>query len=414
MARAKIVVGANFGDEGKGRVVDYLAHTTSKPIVVRHNGGAQAGHTVIVDNYRHVFSHIGAGTLRGAPTFLSRFFVVNPGNFLNESNRLHAEWNPPSGLPPVFVDQRAILTTPYDVLFNQFLEQTRGNHRHGSCGIGINEAVTRSQTQFATHVSDLNDLVALDSKIDAIYMSYLYQRTQQLGFDFTDFSLWLAKKQISHKHLKINYLLQCHDFSRITSIQPQSIIDKYDTIIFEGAQGLLLDEDHYWFPHVTRSKTGSTNAVTILDELGICAAEVYYVTRPYLTRHGAGPLPFECEKPFPEIVDNTNITNEYQGSLRFAPINLDLLGETILSDIIKNEGRGVTLTPRLFVTCADQLQTVYDEWGTADCPYVQDKQLKHCYKGDMLEIMSRVYKFDVVNVSLAPCVDSLGLNVTSL
>ena len=412
MARAKIVVGANFGDEGKGRVVDYLAHTTSKPIVVRHNGGAQAGHTAIVDNYRHVFSHIGAGTLQGAPTFLSRFFVVNPGNFLREFNRLRTEWNPPSGLPPIFVDQRAVLTTPYDILINQYLEHTRGNDRHGSCGIGINETVTRCQTQFATYVSDLNDLVALDDKLDAIYTQYTYQRIKQLGFDYTDFSLWLAEKQISHKHIKINYLLQCHDFSRLTSIEHQSIIDKYDTIIFEGAQGLLLDEDHYWFPHVTRSKTGSINAVTILNELNIKFADIYYVTRPYLTRHGAGPLPFECEKPFPEIVDETNITNEYQGSLRFAPINLDLLNETIVNDIVKNESRGVELTPRLFITCGDQTQTFYDEWATANCPYIQDGQLKLCYRGDLIEIMSRAYKFDVVNVSFAPGIDS-RLNVTS-
>ena len=79
--RARVVIGSNFGDEGKGLTVDYLCHQGAG-VVVRFNGGAQAGHTVCLDRLRHVFSHFGSGTLRGVPTYLSQFFIVNPIMFV--------------------------------------------------------------------------------------------------------------------------------------------------------------------------------------------------------------------------------------------------------------------------------------------------------------------------------------------
>src|ERR1700730_14751416 len=86
---AKVVIGANFGDEGKGLAVDALAARMTRPIVIRFNGGAQAGHTVTTpDGRRHVFSHVGAGAFLDAPTFLSRFFVVQPGVFAREAAEL--------------------------------------------------------------------------------------------------------------------------------------------------------------------------------------------------------------------------------------------------------------------------------------------------------------------------------------
>lgn len=83
--RARAVIGASFGDEGKGLVTDYLCAIQGAGIVVRFNGGAQAGHTVVTpDGLRHVHHHFGSGTLWGTPTFLSQFFIVNPIAFLAE------------------------------------------------------------------------------------------------------------------------------------------------------------------------------------------------------------------------------------------------------------------------------------------------------------------------------------------
>src|SRR5206468_2979559 len=104
---AKVVIGANYGDEGKGLMTDYhAAHAGGDGIVVRFNGGAQAGHTVTTPGgMRHVFSHLGSGTLAGAATFLSRHFVCHPPMFFKELEKLAAAGL--RTLPPVFVDERA-------------------------------------------------------------------------------------------------------------------------------------------------------------------------------------------------------------------------------------------------------------------------------------------------------------------
>ncbi|HCB15329.1 MAG TPA: adenylosuccinate synthase, partial [Gammaproteobacteria bacterium] len=114
---AQVVIGAQFGDEGKGRWVDYYAAKNSDDgIVIRFNGGAQAGHTVVTpDGRRHVFSHIGSGAFAGAKTFLSRFFVCNPILFLKEREKLAA-----LGIKPVTgIDPASPVTTPYDMMINQ-------------------------------------------------------------------------------------------------------------------------------------------------------------------------------------------------------------------------------------------------------------------------------------------------------
>src|SRR5262249_4576381 len=148
---ATAVIGANFGDEGKGLITDFLAaKDPANTMVIRFNGGAQAGHTVVTPaGRRHVFHHFGAGSLAGARTFLSRFFIVNPFLWYKERQEL------PELTEPMAVDRRAMLTTPYDMLINQEAERFRGRQRHGSCGIGINETVERCGGEFATHVADI-------------------------------------------------------------------------------------------------------------------------------------------------------------------------------------------------------------------------------------------------------------------
>ena len=128
---ARVVIGAQFGDEGKGQAVaGEAAAAGGDGIVVRYNGGAQAGHTVVTpDGRRHVFSHVGSGAFSGAATFLSRWFVSHPMLFLKEQAALAA-----LGVNPVvLIDPASPVTTPYDMLINQIVEQARGDGRHGSC-----------------------------------------------------------------------------------------------------------------------------------------------------------------------------------------------------------------------------------------------------------------------------------------
>ncbi|MEZ5580424.1 MAG: adenylosuccinate synthetase [Candidatus Competibacteraceae bacterium] len=132
--------------------------------------------------------------------------------------------------------------------------------------------------------------------------------------------------------------------------------DSGSTARFRRRQGLLLDQDRGCFPHVTRSNTGLRNVLALADELGLERLDVTYVTRAYLTRHGAGPLPRERpEKPYPGIVDTTNVPNEHRSTLRFAWLDLDLLGRAIHEDLSDAAHPALTVNAGLAITCLDQL-----------------------------------------------------------
>jgi len=355
MQTAKVIVGANLGDEGKGLMTDYYAQSFGD-IVVRFNGGAQAAHTVeLPDGRRHVFGHFGSGSLRGKPTYLSRFFVVNPMVFAKERKSLVSQ----GCNPVVLVDPDCIVTTPYDMLINQSLERSRGTNRHGSCGIGFNEAIQRSQdSRFDLRVSDLDprrsDFRDTLSKIVDIKDHYCTKRFRELGL--------IDQYNIrSSPNLLGDFIDSLRWFMKNTIVSDAEILLRAKEIIFEGAQGLMLDEHHEWFPHVTRSKTGIHNVDQIMNDIrpDSIDLEITYVSRCYMTRHGAGPLPGEHTLTDFSPVDNTNKKNEFQGHLRHAPLDFDLLHQRIAKDLqILNSGYrpGVTLA----ITCLDQMARVFN------------------------------------------------------
>lgn len=300
MTTARAVIGANFGDEGKGLVVDYLC-SKGAGVVVRFNGGAQAGHTVVdPDGRRHVFKHVGSGAFLGIPTFLSHFFVCNPLMFLQEIEALNA-----LGVAPVVhAHPRCRVTTFADMLINQAKEDARGDGRHGSVGVGVHETMVRSEIdELRITMADLWNGVDLEPTLREICSQYAAFRTG---------------KAIDNPDAMISaYITACQKFANLVS--PAGIGDFKD-IVFEGAQGLLLDQDRKeFFPHVTHSNTGMKNVITLCASAGIDRIDAYYVTRSYLTRHGAGPLP--DENAMMSFTDKTNAEHPYQGKLRFAPLD---------------------------------------------------------------------------------------------
>jgi adenylosuccinate synthase len=353
---AKAVIGANYGDEGKGLMTDYHAAAGGRAaIVVRFNGGAQAGHTVTAPGgLRHVFSHLGSGTLAGAATFLSRHFVCHPLMFFKELDRLAAAGLPV--LPPVFVDERAPVSTLYDILINQAVERHRGHERHGSCGMGFGETVERQlDPAFALTVADLQQGAGyLLHRLGAIRDEYVPRRLAALGIPLLDAETagWLASDVALQR-----FVHAAMQFRRATRLARPAMLLEHAEVVFEGAQGLLLDQARGAFPHVTRSHTGIRNALEVACEAGIEALDVTYATRAYLTRHGAGPLAGELPgKPYPGIEDRTNVPNEFQGTLRYAHLDLDLLERTIRADFADTLGYpGIGATLNLAVSCLDQV-----------------------------------------------------------
>ena len=350
---ARAVIGAQFGDEGKGRVTDYYAAEVGRDgIVIRFNGGAQAGHTVVTpDGSRHVFSHVGSGALVGAATFLSRFFVSNPILFLKEMESLAAK----GVAPTIYVDPQSPVTTPYDMMINQIVERERGGSRHGSCGVGFGETIERNLTPaYALTVADLADRSALAAKLDRIRRDHAPARLARLGFaDAFARNADLFRLDAILEH----YVEDARRFIDAIAVADARTATRGQHLLFEGAQGLLLDQDRGFFPHVTRSNTGLRNVLELAKELELERLEVTYATRAYSTRHGAGPMPHELpEKPYPGVVDATNIPNAYQGTLRFGWLDLDTLRSAIAEDLADaNRLPGLTVDARLAITCLDQV-----------------------------------------------------------
>lgn len=351
MKQVDVVVGACFGDEGKGMVVDHLAQKSgSDALVIRFNGGAQAGHTVeLPDGTRHVFHHFGSGTFQGAETFLSEFFIVNPLLFFKELETLEAKIL----VPPIFVDINAPLTVPYDIMINQIVERDRfhGGESHGSCGVGINETITRNQHKKYKTTVRPTSVDQLSQLLRDIRASYVPQRLAELGKDY----LFDPNRDLIFDDNIVEGFINAYfgflDLVRVTDFSEV----RHDHVIFEGAQGLLLDEHHKWFPHVTRSRTGMVNVDALINKYRLPKPDVHYVTRCYLTRHGNGPLPFECSRPvFTKFKDLTNVPNEFQGVLRFAPLNLPLLADTVFSEYWNFD----CWKSNLVVTCIDQIDDV--------------------------------------------------------
>lgn len=154
------------------------------------------------------------------------------------------------------------------------------------------------------------------------------------------------------QQITTQYMADIQTLLNIAVIQPQ-LPRSSRKVIFEGAQGLMLDEGRtdQW-PHVTRSKTGLTNVIRLAHELQLDNLIVTYVTRSYLTRHGAGPLPGECAWTFP---DSTNVTNLFQGSLRFAPLDTRQLNGSITSDLSAARAQWPNIQANLAMTWLDHL-----------------------------------------------------------
>jgi adenylosuccinate synthase len=346
--KALAVIGAAYGDEGKGLMTDKLVWESGAGLVVRTNGGAQAGHTVTTpDGKRHVFSHIGSGALAGARTHLSQFFVAHPMFFLGERERVLTL----GGEVGVSADPRAIVTTPFDILINQIVEESRGTARHGSCGMGFGETIERNlRPDLALSVADLaGSRLGMVSKLERIRRNWVPARLLALGIPEVPERF---KDILKDDAIMRRFLDDCQAFIEAVDVVDDAVIG--DGAVFEGAQGLLLDQDYGAFPHVTRSNTGILNMAAVAREAGIDVIEATYATRAYTTRHGAGPLAHEGDAmDYVAIVDPTNIHNDWQGTIRAAPLDLDVLAAAIRHDMARADG--VDVRASVAVTCLDQV-----------------------------------------------------------
>jgi len=325
---AKIVLGLQFGDEGKGRTVDYLSKSPKRTIVVRFSGGQNCGHTVMRDGIKHVFSSYGSGTLLGVPTYISEHCTVYLNSLYVERQALLEK-----GITPkLYVHPKAMLTTPYDVVLNRIKSKI---NKHGSCGVGISTTMKRNlETGYKLYAQDLKHPKIFKAKLRKI-------RDYVLSIiNYTEFYEELGLSEANFEDLLGSELFEIKDYDFLKS---------YNNLIFEGSQGIMLDMDHGIFPNVTYANTTSKNAIEICEKLNIYDIKTFYITRCYQTRHGNGWMSNTDDITLINNEEEINVPN-FQGEFRVGELDYDIINYAYDVDRLYNKSKFKFLV----VTCLDQ------------------------------------------------------------
>lgn len=375
MSKTYVVIGANYGDEGKGRCVRFIADKERKAgvdtkdiLVIKHNGGAQAGHT----SRGFVHHTLGSGD---CDTYLSPEFIFNPMALESELMQ-YAIKKQMIYRHKIYVNENCRVTTPIDILMNHIIEVVRGGKKHGSCGMGIYSTITRDKSVKIPVYKVYNAAVSgndklkheLIEKLIIHYEGYVHairfipEQFQDLDLermmeDFFD----CAKKVLTDPTIQI-----------ISNNGEFRLLNEKKVVIFETGQGLMLDEENEEsFPHVTPSHTNHINPVNIINRarLGRNDTTVVYCTRTYMTKHGAGkinaiPLPEDIiEKYNLRELDKTNVPNQWQDSIRYFYLPLYRMLDRVEEDfnqfmkkvfwLDEEDKCGITLERKFFITWAD-------------------------------------------------------------
>ncbi len=275
------VIGAQWGDEGKGKVVDWLASRAD--IVVRFQGGHNAGHTLVVGNQTYKLSLLPSGLVRGKLGVIGNGVVIDPVALLAEMDRVRAQGLDVSP-DNLRIAENAVLILPVHGALDRAREAARGDRKIGTTGRGIGPAYEDKVARRAIRVCDLAEPAVLSEKLDELL---LHHNTLLTGLgaepahkqELLDLLLGLAPRILPHVEAVWLRLDEARRAGR--------------RILFEGAQAVMLDVDHGTYPFVTSS---NTIAATAAAGSGVGPSMVGFVlgiAKAYSTRVGAGPFPTE-------------------------------------------------------------------------------------------------------------------------
>lgn len=275
------VVGSQWGDEGKGKIVDWLSERAD--MVVRFQGGHNAGHTLVIGNQTYKLSLLPSGVVRGKPSIIGNGVVVDPWALLAEIKRIGDQ-----GLkvtPEVLkIADNAVLILPLHRTLDQAREAAAGAGQIGTTGRGIGPAYEDKTARRAIRVCDLADPPALAIKVERL-LAHHNALLRGVGHAEVDGAEIIAQlNEIAPKILPFA--------APVWEIMAEARQSRA-RVLFEGAQGAMLDVDHGTYPYVTSSNTVSGQAAA---GSGIGPGSVGYVlgiTKAYSTRVGAGPFPTE-------------------------------------------------------------------------------------------------------------------------
>ncbi len=286
MAKNLVIVGAQWGDEGKGKIVDIL--TEKADIVVRFQGGNNAGHTVIVGGEKYIFHLIPSGILHpGKTCIIGDGVVVDPEVLLQEIDVLRKK-----GLfraEDLLISKNAHLIMPYHKKLDAARERLRGENKIGTTGRGIGPAYEDKVSRCGIKCGDLLNEGDFRLKLKANLLEknhYIKNILHEEGFEI---------HEIYHQYMTLASGII--PFIRNTSKFLDSAIRSRKKILFEGAQGTLLDIDHGTYPFVTSSNTVAGEAATGSGIGPSRIDSVIGITKAYATRVGEGPFPTELHGP---------------------------------------------------------------------------------------------------------------------
>lgn len=274
------VIGAQWGDEGKGKLVDWLSNRAD--VVVRFQGGHNAGHTLVVDGKVYKLSLLPSGVVQGKLSVIGNGVVVDPWHLLSEIEKIAAQGVAITPDLLVLADN-ACLILPLHRDLDQAREAAATN-KIGTTGRGIGPAYEDKVGRRAIRVGDLADREALEAKIDRLLAHHTPLRAG-LGLPEADPAALLAELEaLAPKILP---------FARPAWLLLDEIVKSGKRVLFEGAQGALLDVDHGTYPYVTSSNTvaGQAAAGSGIGPRG--AGFVLGIVKAYTTRVGEGPFPTE-------------------------------------------------------------------------------------------------------------------------
>lgn len=276
------MVGLQWGDEGKGKIVDYLAGEFQA--VVRFNGGSNAGHTVVIGGRKHTFHLVPSGALKGKELLVGAGVVVDPIILAEELALL-----PDETRRRVLVDGRASLVSPLDKEFDGVLEDMRGASAIGTTRRGVGPAYAMRALRLSPRVSDIT------AGFDFEPLVRFYQK---FGVDTTGVQGWAEDTKRLLSHLEGNVSERIRD-----------ICSKGGSVLFEASQGSLLDLLHGTYPFVTSTHTTSGYIPASLGIDPSLSGRTLGVTKCYTTRVGGGPFPTEIGGPLAESL--RGLGNEY-------------------------------------------------------------------------------------------------------
>ncbi|MFL5966302.1 MAG: adenylosuccinate synthase [Gaiellaceae bacterium] len=278
---ATVIVGAQWGDEGKGKIVDLLAQESD--VVCRYQGGPNAGHTIIVDAETFKIRQVPSGVVSGKLSIIGAGCVVDPEVLLGELDQLAER-----GLEPnVVVSGNAHVIMPWHVAIDQASERRLGKLKIGTTRRGIGPAYADKASRIGIRVQDVLDAKILRQKIEValaeknIWLERVYEVEP---FDLEEVA---ARYE--------GYAQRLRPYVGDTSLIVDRALRDGRDVLFEGGQGTLLDLDHGTYPFVTSSATVAANAATGIGLGPNRIDHVVGVAKAYVTRVGEGPFPTEIE-----------------------------------------------------------------------------------------------------------------------